>query len=84
MASLCYLVRYPSGRTFTIRGHFVLAPLNSWLVPTIVDDDDKIMVLDQRAIVESDGVRVYSPRCNRDGLDPAVSQWLDANELWAK
>jgi len=79
-----YLVRYPSGKTFTVRGQFALTPLDDWLVPTVFQDDNKASVLDQRAIVKQAGREVYSPRRNLDGLQPAMTQWLSAHPEWGR
>lgn len=78
-----YLVRYPSGKQFIVHGRFVLAPVNSWLLPSVFQEGNEAVILDQRAIVECEGVEVYSPRRNRDGLYPEMSKWLDHNPEWA-
>ncbi len=76
-------VSYPSGRKFGVVGQFQLTPLESWLVPAVFIGDDKAIVLDQRAIVTSHGRVIYSPRQNRDGLDPQMTQWLNEHPDWA-
>jgi len=77
-----YLVKYPTGKTFTVRGKFTLTPLGNWLVPAIFQEGNKAAVLDQRAIVEHLGTVVYSPRRHRDGLDPMMAEWLDDHPEW--
>jgi hypothetical protein len=83
-SSVWYLVRYPSGKSFTLQGRFALTPLESCLMPCVFQDDNKVAMLDQRAIVEHDGVEVYSPRRNREWLQPEMSRWLHENESWAR
>lgn len=82
-AQACLNVAYPSGFKFNLSGHFVLAPLGSWLVPTILGPNNQAVVLDQRAIVTHDGCLIYSPRRNRDALNPLITQWLDQHPDWA-
>lgn len=80
----CYLIRYPSGASFTAQGRFLLVPLGSLLVPMVfLDNSKEALSLDPRAIVEKDGVEVYSPRRNRDGLEPGMAKWLDEHKEWA-
>jgi len=77
----CLNVAYPSGSKFNLSGHFVLAPLGSWLVPAILGRNNQAVVLDQRAIVTRDGCVIYSPRRNRDAL--LITQWLNQHPDWA-
>jgi hypothetical protein len=77
-----YVVYYPSGTMFSVRGVFLLAPLDDWLIPSIDRSDNTIMALDQRAVVTHNGVEVYSPRRNLDGLTLEMRNWLNENPEW--
>ncbi len=81
---VCYLIRYPSGKTFRLKGIFKLEPLGDWLVPMIHHENNKSTALDQRGIVEYDGKVVYSPRRNLDGLQPVMTEWLNDNPHWSR
>lgn len=69
---MTYTVHYPSGKVFTVNGDFRRVPQGDYLLPMILTDDGPAMVLDQRAIVIADGVEVYNPHINRDGLMPLI------------
>ena len=76
-------VAYPSGKTFKLFGQFALTSVKTWRVPAVLRADGQVVVLDQRAIVTQNNRVIYSPRRNRDGLDPELSNWLNANPTWA-
>ena len=76
-----YEIEYPSGMQFSLSGDFLLAPLDNWLIP-IVSEGNRVVALDQRAVVKQDGQIVYSPRSNLDGMLPEMFQWLKDNPQW--
>jgi hypothetical protein len=80
-------VRYPSGRQFRVVGKFVLAKISDddpWVHAVILDPDqpEHAILLDQRAIVTLNGINVYHPRRNIDGLTPEMRSWLEDNLAW--
>lgn len=77
-----YLILYASGSAFIVEGTFQMIPLESWMIPAVSKHDGPLVVLDQRAIVSCAGVTVYSPRRNRDGLQPVMREWLDEHPEW--
>ena len=77
-----YLVRYPSGKTFTCCGRFHKVVLGDLIAPAIVPAVGPVLMLDQRAIVKEGEQKVYSPRRNMDGLQPDIRRWLAANPSW--
>jgi hypothetical protein len=76
-----YRISYPSGKTFELTGTYLMADVGELRCPTI-DSGERVHVLDQRAIITQDGVQVYHPRRNLDGLDPTLKKWLDENPEW--
>jgi hypothetical protein len=79
-----YLIRYPSGKTFTCSGRFHKVVLGDLIAPAIVPSVGPVVMLDQRAIVEKGDQQVYSPRRNMDGLQPDIRRWLASNPSWGK
>lgn len=77
-----YLIRYPSGKTFRLKGVFRLEPTGDWLIPMIHHEGKTSTALDQRGIIEHDEKVIYSPRRNLDGLLPVMTEWLNNNPHW--
>lgn len=77
-----YLVDYPSGASYELIGEFKLAPVGDFLCPAILQDDDRAIFLDQRAIVTLNGKIVNSPLMARDGLEDGIRQWIKENPWW--
>jgi hypothetical protein len=76
-----YHITYPSGSKFELFGDFSVVDLGPLRLPTI-DMGERVMVLDQRAVVTRGGKRVYHPRQNMDGLTAEMMDWLKANPSW--
>jgi hypothetical protein len=77
-------VSYPSGKQFQVKGQLHLVPIRDGIYPVVFDDNNRAFVLDQRALIECDGVRVYTPWQNLDGLDPVFAKWLQDHPQWGK
>ena len=78
---MTYHISYPSGKTFELAGTYMMADVGAWRCPCI-DSGNHVHVLDQRAIVMHDGIQIYHPRRNLDGLDPNLKKWVDDNPEW--
>jgi hypothetical protein len=76
-----YHIAYPSGRKFELVGVFSVVDIPPLRAPAI-DTGERVMLLDQRAIVTRGGKRVYHPRQNMDGLTTEMRDWLKANPSW--
>jgi hypothetical protein len=79
-------VHYPSGKTFTVDGELGLSPLpNGQGIAPIVDDGQRVLVLDPRALVLRDGTVVADPRSiARAAHAPWVRAWLDEHSEWPR
>jgi hypothetical protein len=79
-----FLVKYPSGKSFKVKGIFRLEPVGEWIIPMVHHDTETSTALDQRAIVECESKTIYTPRQNLDGMQPAMTEWLNNNVNWGK
>ena len=81
-----YVVKYPSGRKFTVRGELKVCRLsedNPALVPVVGRFRGEAWILDSRAIIKTKGKVVYWPRDNMAGLDRGFAQWMTEHPEWA-
>lgn len=86
-------IRYPSGKTFTVRGTLYAGNVVAGVfAPIVVVGDDfpllvsggkePVMVLDARAIVAVGATLLYHPVHFREQLSPDMRAWVVGHPEW--
>jgi len=78
-----YLVLYPSGSSFRIRGVFGVLMFDGDRWPTIRTEDQTRTVLDPRAVLARDGLVIHDPR-RWVNSSSAFARWLDQHPEWPR
>jgi hypothetical protein len=79
-----YLVHYPSGQRFSLRGVFGrLHGLDGVPPLTVRDEAGRVWLLDPRAVISRDGLLISAPQRD-EPQDAWVTEWLREHPEWPR
>jgi hypothetical protein len=76
-----YLVLYPSGQRFTLRGVLSGLGLDGGAAHIGIRAGARLVLLDPRAVIVRDGLIIRDPRSHPPS-DPAMRTWLREHPEW--